>query len=100
MEANVKYQCLDPRGLKGDIQLVPPADRLDSLAHKTVYFVDIGKRNSDVILKKAMQLLEEQFDQTTLIYYPKLNRYMLPESKEWWNEIDKKADAAVVAVGD
>lgn len=100
MEQQFTYKCLEPRGNHLDAEFVSPADRFTDASDKTVYFVDIGKKNSDVILKKAMILLEEQFPHSKFVYYPKTKGFQFPEPEDWWQEIESNADAALVAVGD
>jgi hypothetical protein len=100
MEDDKIFECLDPRGIQEDITLFPPCERISSLEGKTVFFVDIVKKNSDVLLKTAIRLLSRQLPDTELIYYPKTRPYNAPESDEWWDKLKKEADAAVVAVGD
>jgi hypothetical protein len=100
LEAVKGYECLDPRGLQDDILLLPPTERIENLNGKTVYFVDINKKNSDVLLKKTMSLLSERYPNAHLVYYPKTTGFTAPEPEEWWNKLKEEADAAVVAVGD
>ncbi|HHX75399.1 MAG TPA: hypothetical protein GX699_10900 [Firmicutes bacterium] len=97
---NYIYKCMDPRGDSPDIELIPPVKRLDDLHNKTIYFIDILKRNSDVLTKNMIALFKKQYPQSNFIYYPKTCAYNKPESNAWWNEIMEKAEAAVVSVGD
>ena len=99
MCADKLYSCLEPRGDLPDIKLLPLAKRVDALDHKTIYFVDNGKKGSDVILKSVMALMGESCPGANLVYYPKTTRFFQPEPEEWWKEIEANADAAVVYVG-
>jgi hypothetical protein len=94
------YRCLDPRGNPPDIEYLPPSKRLAALDDKTVFFVDIGKPGSDVLLKTAMEMMEKRVPSARLVYYPKNTSFMKPESEEWWKTIEERADAAIVALGD
>ena len=95
-----QYKCMDPRGNTPDIELIPPATRLHDLNNKTVYFIDILKRNSDVIIHTMIKQLKTHYPDSRYVYYPKTCAYGKPESEMWWNEITANADAAFVAVGD
>ncbi|MCR3921991.1 MAG: hypothetical protein NUK65_05670 [Firmicutes bacterium] len=99
-QVRITYKCLDPRGDLPDREFISPAKRLSDLNNKTIYFLDIIKRNSKVIMRNLMDLMKEQFPDSNLVYYPKTSFYSSPEAEEWWDEIAKNADAAVIAVGD
>ncbi|NLN07138.1 MAG: hypothetical protein GX167_05910 [Firmicutes bacterium] len=99
MEQTV-YTCLDPRGEMQNIQLSPLSARADDLDGKTVYFVDNGKNGAEPILKALMELMEKDYPEAKLVYYPKTTAYARPEPQSWWQELEKNAAAAVVAVGD
>ncbi|NLC10657.1 MAG: hypothetical protein GX767_00200 [Firmicutes bacterium] len=94
------YSCLEPRGDYPDSKLYPLAKRVEDLNNKTVYFVDNRKNGSDVILKSLMDLMRESYPGANLFYYPKTTGFAQPESREWWEDIEKNADAVVVSVGD
>ncbi|HHX75415.1 MAG TPA: hypothetical protein GX699_10985 [Firmicutes bacterium] len=94
------YTCLEPRGEMQDIQLSPLSARVDDLHGKTIYFVDNGKNGAEPILKSIMELMEKDYPEAKLVFYPKTTAYSRPEPQSWWKELEDNADAAVVAVGD
>lgn len=94
------YQCLDPRGNPPDIEYQAPSKRLTDLDDKTIFFVDIGKTGSDVLMQNIMTAMQTRAPKAKLVYYPKSVSFMKQESEDWWKTIEEEANAAVVAVGD
>jgi len=100
MQSNNLYSSLDPRGDFVDIHITPLSKRIDNFNSKTVYFVDNGKQGAEFILKTFIKLMENNYTDINLVYYPKTTSFNRPEPKEWWDVIYRNADAAVVALGD
>lgn len=94
------YNCLEPRGDIFDIQMIALGDRLKEINSRTVYFVDNGKQGSEFILKTALGLMKKQYPNANLVYYPKTSSFNRSESEDWWEEIKKNADVAVISLGD
>lgn len=93
------YECLNPQGNEVDIQRYPLCERRD-IDNKKIYMIDIGRPNSDVLVKIAAKHLQSQVPTSELVYYCKTKGYRYEEPEEWWEDIRKNASAAILFVGD
>ncbi len=93
-----KITVLSPMGMPPPIQTYAMAPRLDNLAGKTIYFVDDGYLNADVLLKEMVAWMERNRPDVTAIYRRKAGNF-LAEDPALWAEIKEKGDAMVMAIG-
>ena len=89
---------LSPMGTPPPIKSLAMAPRLDSLDGKTIYFVDDGYLNADVLLKQMVDWMHKNKPNVTAIYRRKKGAF-LDEDPELWAEIKEKGDAMVMAIG-
>lgn len=94
-----KYKCLDPRGMKTDIEHKPLAPRR-SLKRGKIFLLDICRPNSDTVVKLAKKHLEKVLCESELIYYGKQNGYRYDESEQWWESLYIEASGVILFVGD
>lgn len=90
---------LNPQGIPPAIELVPMAPRLDSLEGKTIYFVDDGFVNGDVLLKEMIGWFNRHYPGVKTEFRKKGGFGFAAEDPELWAEIGKKADGVVMATG-
>lgn len=93
-----KITVLSPMGTPPPIKSLAMAPRLDNLDGKTVYFVDDGYLNADVLLKKMVDWMHTNRPNVTAIYRRKAGAF-LDEDPALWAEIKEKGDAMVMAIG-
>ena len=93
-----KITVLSPMGTPPPIKSLAMAPRLDSLDGKTIYFVDDGYLNADVLLKQMVAWMEKNRPNVKAIYRRKAGAF-LDEDPALWAEIKEKGDAMVMAIG-
>ena len=93
-----KVTVLSPMGMPPPIQTHAMAPRLDTLEGKTIYFVDDGYLNADVLLKEMVAWMERNRPNVKAIYRRKAGAF-LDEDPALWAEIKEKGDAMVMAIG-
>ena len=93
-----KITVLSPMGTPPPIKTLAMAPRLDSLDGKTIYFVDDGYLNADVLLKKMVDWMHENKPNVKAVYRRKKGAF-LDEDPALWAEIKAKGDAMVMAIG-
>jgi hypothetical protein len=96
-EVEQKMTVLNPLGTPPPIKLKPMARRLDRMEGKTIYIVNDGYPGSGIMLKELTTVCKERFPNTTFLF--KDREGMGPYSDGFWEEIDKKADAMIIALG-
>jgi hypothetical protein len=96
----MNYDCMNPKGIVPDITIIPPTERLASLDGKTIYLVDIGKPDSDILLKAVGDAIVQRFPSANTVYYPKTRGFKDNEPGAWWQEIKAKAHGVVIGPGD
>jgi hypothetical protein len=96
----VNYECLNPKGIVPDVNIIPPTERLASLDGKTIYLVDIGKPDSDILLKAVGDAIRDRIPSAKTVYYPKTRGFKDNEPAAWWQEIKTKAHGVVIGPGD
>jgi len=93
-----KITVISPMGTPPPIKSLAMAPRLDNLDGKTIYFVDDGYLNADVLLKKMVDWMHENKPNVNAIYRRKAGAF-LDEDPALWAEIKAKGDAMVMAIG-
>ena len=93
-----KITVLSPMGTPPPIKSLAMAPRLDSLDGKTIYFVDDGYLNADVLLKKMVEWVQKNHPNIHAVYRRKKGAF-LDEDPALWAEIKEKGDAMVMAIG-
>lgn len=88
---------LNPLGTPPPVKLKPMAPRLDRMEGKTIYIVNDGYPGSGIMLKELTAVCKERFPNTTFLF--KDREGMGPYSEGFWEEIDEKADAIIIALG-
>ncbi len=91
-------KVIDPRAQLPDIQLMPMAERLDSLERKTVYLVDVRWPYTRQFVEVLSDVLSEMYPDTSFIVRDKAGSYGESDQK-LWAEIQEQGDAAIVATG-
>ena len=90
---------LNPQGIPPATQLVPMAPRLATLEGKTVYFVDDGFVNADVLLHEMMAWFNRNMPSVKTVYRKKGGFGFAAEDPKLWAEIGEKADAVIMGMG-
>lgn len=96
--AEPEITVLNPLGQPPAIVRVPMAPRIDSLAGKTIYIVDIGFTDTHQLFTEMQDLLSEKYPQTTWIVRTKIGTYF-NDDPELWNEIKEKGHGMIMGVG-
>ncbi len=89
---------LNPLGTPPPIELKPMAPRLDTIEGKTIYLVDDGYPGSENLLLEMQKGFGETYPRTSF-HYVKKRTFMAQKDPELWAEMQKKADAMVIALG-
>lgn len=74
------------------------APRLDSLNRKTVYLVDTGFGGSGKFLDQVQAWFAEHMPSVTTVRRKKTGNIFRDDTKEVWNEIKEKGQAAILGV--
>lgn len=91
---------LTPLGSPPSIKLKSMAPRKGSLEEKTVYIVDNGYPNSDVLLTEMEAWFKREMPNTTALYKRKQGMGGFEgEDPALWAEIKEKADAVIIGLG-
>ena len=95
-----KITVLNPMGTPPPITLKPQAPRPNMLEGKTVYFINTGYIGTDRLMSVMMDWFKANYPKTSLVYKDNQSGASLSSvSKELWDEMDKKADVAIVGLG-
>ncbi len=97
-EMDRRVTVLDPQGRPPSIPLIPMAPRPDSLAGKTVYFVDVRFMNGDVLLKEMQKVFTERYPEVKTEFRQKRGGYTEDDPK-LWAEIKERGGVMVMAIG-
>ena len=91
---------LNPMGTPPPITLKPQAPRPNTLEGKTVYFINTGYIGTDRLMSVMMDWFKANYPKTNIVYKDNQSGAGLSSvSKELWEEIEKKGDAAIVGLG-
>ena len=93
-----KITVWSPMGPPPPIQSLAMAQRLDNLEGKTIYFVNDGYLNADVLLGEMVAWMERNRPNVKVVYKRKAGGF-LDEDPVLWAEIKEKGDAMVMALG-
>jgi hypothetical protein len=93
-----KLTVLNPLGQPPAIARVPMAPRLDTLAGKTIYIVDIGFTDTHQLFTEMQSLLESRFPETTWVVRTKIGTYFDDDPK-LWAEIKAQGHGMIIGVG-
>ena len=91
--------ALNPRGLEVPTQLVPLSPRLKNFDNKQIYFVDLGKPESDTAFDALELYLTKAAPTAKFVRKRKDLTYFVNEP-ELWADIEKNADAMIFGVFD
>jgi hypothetical protein len=89
---------LNPLGTPPPIKLKDMAPRLDTLKDKTIYIINDGYPGSDLLLGELKKVMEERYPDTKFVYRDKPGGFGR-EDEAIWKEMEKKADAMIIALG-
>jgi hypothetical protein len=89
---------LNPRGTPPAIELIPLARRLDTLAGKTIYIVDVNFQDTEEFYVAAKALLAERFPDADWVVKAKTGSFF-DEDPAFWEEVKEQADGAIVGPG-
>lgn len=109
MATLLRSAVLNPEGYRmvraagGDASRKPPsfssmAPRLDNLNGKTVYLVDTGFGGSGKFLDQVQAWLAERMPSVTTVRRSKTGNIFRDDTKDLWNEIKEKGQAAILGV--
>lgn len=109
MATLLRSAVLNPEGYRtvraagGDALKKPPpfsslAPRLDSLNGKTIYLVDTGFGGSGKFLDQVQAWLAERMPSVTTVRRRKTGNIFRDDTKDLWNEIKEKGQAAILGV--
>jgi len=93
-----KISVLNPLGQPPPIKLEPMAPRLETLAGKTVYVVDVKFPNSRTFAEELMRALKETHPGTNWIYREKAGSYF-DDDPPLWAEIKANGHGMVQLTG-
>ena len=96
--AEQKLTVLNPLGQPPAITRVPMAPRLDTLAGKTIYIVDIGFTDTHQLFTEMQDLLSKRFPDTTWVVRTKIGTYFEDDPK-LWAEIKTQGHGMIIGVG-
>lgn len=96
--AEQKLTVLNPLGQPPAITRVPMAPRLDTLAGKTIYIVDIGFTDTHQLFTEMQSLLSARYPQTTWVVRTKIGTYFEDDPK-LWAEIKAQGNGMIIGVG-
>lgn len=96
--AGRRIRVLNPRGTPPAIRLRPMAQRPQSLAGKTVYFVDVRFMNGAAFLGEIQKVFAEKFPGVKTELRQKRGGYT-EDDPELWAEIEGKGALMVMAIG-
>ena len=96
--AEQKLTVLNPLGQPPAITRVPMAPRLDTLAGKTIYIVDIGFTDTHQLFTEMQDLLSVRFPDTTWVVRTKIGTYFEDDPK-LWAEIKAQGHGMIIGVG-
>ncbi len=74
------------------------APRLDNLNGKTIYLVDTGFGGSGKFLDQVQAWLAERMPSVTTVRRRKTGNIFRDDTKDLWNEIKEKGQAAILGV--
>lgn len=98
MVADTLLRVFDPRGYPPQVNALTMAPRLDSLAGKTVYLVDVRFDDGDLLLLQMQAWFAEHMPDVRTIFKRKAGVYM-EEDEPLFREIAEQGDAMIMAVG-
>jgi len=93
-----KITVLNPLGSAPLIRRIPMAPRLDALAGKTIYIVNVKFPLTDQFLVEMQKVFAERYPQVNWILRDKRGTYFDDDPK-LWAEIKEKGHAVIMAIG-
>jgi hypothetical protein len=93
-----KITVLNPLGSAPLIRRVPMAPRLDTLAGKTVYIVNVMFPLTDQFLVEMQKVFAERYPQVNWVLRDKRGTYFDDDPK-LWAEIKEKGNAMIMGIG-
>ena len=96
--AEPNLTVFNPLGQPPAITRVPMAPRLDTLAGKTIYIVDIGFTDTHQLFTEMQDLLSARFPDTTWVVRTKIGTYFEDDPK-LWAEIKAQGHGMIIGVG-
>ncbi|MEZ4621580.1 MAG: hypothetical protein R2867_39610 [Caldilineaceae bacterium] len=91
-------RVLDPCGYPPQINQLTMATRLNSLADKTVYLVDVRFDDGDLLLLQMQAWFAEHMPTVRTVFKRKAGVYM-EDDEPLFQEIAEQGDAMIMAVG-
>ena len=96
--AHQTLRVLDPRGYPPQVNPLTMAPRLDTLAGKTVYLVDVRFDDGDLLLLQMQAWFAEHMPTVHTVFKRKAGVYM-EDDEPLFQEIAEQGDAMIMAVG-
>ena len=93
-----KLTVLNPLGQPPAITKVPMAPRIDNLAGKTIYIVDIGFTDTHQLFTEMQSLLGERYPDTKWVVRTKIGTYF-EDDPNLWAEIKAQGHGMIIGVG-
>lgn len=96
--ADAPPRILNPLGQPPAIERVPMALRIDDLAGKTIYLVDIGFTDTHQLFTEMRDLLAARYPKTNWEVRTKIGTYF-DDDPELWAEIKQRGHGMVIGIG-
>jgi hypothetical protein len=98
MNGNVN-EVLNPRGIMKQKVATPINERLSNLNDKTVYLIDVGKQDAEILFDALEQYLSEREPNTRFVRTKKKATYF-EDDPEVWSEVKSKAHSFILGAFD
>jgi hypothetical protein len=92
-------EVLNPRGVMKQKTAAPINERQPDLKGKTVYLIDVGKQDADILFDALEQYLSERESDTRFVRTKKTTTYF-EDDPEIWSEVKSKADSFILGAFD
>jgi hypothetical protein len=93
-----KIAVLNPRGQPPPIKGIPLAPRLDTLAGKTVYIIDVRFPGTEILFDEMQKWFAANMPELKTVIRQKKGDYF-ENDPELWAEIKEKGHAVIMGVG-
>lgn len=93
------FTVLNPRGIEQPREVTSLSPRLPDLKGKTVFIVDMGKQQSDIVFDALEEYLPVLSPEAKFVRRQKKRSYF-EEEPELWHEIEQHADAFIIGAFD
>lgn len=93
-----RIKVVNPRAQFSALRFSPLASRLDSLAGKVIYIVDVRWPYTEHFAEQLWKVLSELHPEATFVLKKKAGSYMEDDPK-LWSEVQESAHGCIITVG-